>query len=93
MCSSDLNRGVETLCDVRYEKVDDAGLYVTVAGQPRLIEADTIVVCAGQVSNAELAVPLRAAGRVVHVIGGADQAAELDARRAIAQGAKVAAEI
>jgi len=87
------NRGVETLCEVVYQRVDDAGLHVTVAGEPRLLEVDTVVVCAGQTSNAELAAPLRAAGRTVYVIGGADEAAELDARRAIAQGARVGAEI
>jgi 2,4-dienoyl-CoA reductase (NADPH2) len=85
--------GVQVIGDVAYQRVDDAGLHVTVGGEPRLIEAETIVICAGQVSDASLAGPLKAAGVEVHLIGGADEAAELDARRAIAQGAKLAAEV
>ena len=84
-------RGVEVLSEVTYERVDDAGLHILVGGQARVLEVDTVVVCAGQVSRAELVAPLRAAGVVVHVIGGAEEAAELDAKRAIARGAQVAA--
>ncbi len=86
-------RGVKQIFEVTYVKVDDAGLHILAGGEPRILDVDNVVVCAGQVSRAELAEPLRAAGRVVHVIGGADEASELDAKRAIAQGAKVAAEL
>ncbi len=86
-------RGVKVIGDVRYERVDDAGLHITVNGAPQTLDVDTIVVCAGQVSLADLAAPLRAAGVVVHVIGGAEEAAELDAKRAIQRGAQVAAEL
>jgi 2,4-dienoyl-CoA reductase (NADPH2) len=89
--SSLKQRGVEMIGGVQYDRVDDAGLHVTVNGQQSVIEVDHVVICAGQVSNDTLAAPLRAAGRTVHVIGGAHEAGELDAKRAIAQGAQVAA--
>ncbi|MSQ02539.1 MAG: NADPH-dependent 2,4-dienoyl-CoA reductase [Myxococcales bacterium] len=85
------HRKVARLYEVQYVRVDDAGLHVVVAGAARVLEVDTVVVCAGQTSIVELVAPLRAAGVSVQVIGGADDAAELDARRAIAQGARVAA--
>ena len=75
---------------VEYERVDDAGLHIKVDGQPQLIEADTVVICAGQEPRRELEASLRAAGKTVTLIGGADIAMELDARRAIAQGTDVA---
>ncbi|MES2641755.1 MAG: NADPH-dependent 2,4-dienoyl-CoA reductase [Myxococcota bacterium] len=84
-------RGVEMIGGVTYDRVDDAGLHITVNGERSVLEVDHVVICAGQVSNDGLAAPLRAAGRTVHVIGGAEEAGELDAKRAIAQGAKVAA--
>ncbi len=85
--------GVEFLAGVEYERVDDAGLHVIVDGRSRLIEADTIVVCAGQEPLRELYAPLSARGVAVHVIGGADVAAELDARRAIDQGTRLGLEL
>jgi 2,4-dienoyl-CoA reductase (NADPH2) len=87
------NRGVKLLAEVTYVKVDDAGLHVTIGGQPRVLEVDNVVVCAGQLARADLAAPLRAAGLRVTVIGGAAEAAELDARRAIADGVRIAAAI
>ncbi|MDP2308412.1 MAG: NADPH-dependent 2,4-dienoyl-CoA reductase [Pseudomonadota bacterium] len=84
-------RGVEMIGGVTYDRVDDAGLHITVNGERSVLEVDHVVICAGQVSNDALAAPLRAAGRTVHVIGGAEEAGELDAKRAIAQGARVAA--
>jgi 2,4-dienoyl-CoA reductase (NADPH2) len=60
-------------------------------GQARCLEVDSVVVCAGQESVTDLVAPLREAGVEVHVIGGAHEAAELDAKRAISQGAQVAA--
>ena len=84
------NRQVEMVAGVNYRKIDDAGLHITVDGQDRLIPADTIVVCAGQEPQRELQATLGAAGVKVHLIGGADKAAELDAKRAIKQGFELA---
>ncbi len=84
-------RGVEMIGGVTYDRVDDKGLHITVNGEQGVLDVDHVVICAGQVSNDALAAPLRAAGRVVHVIGGAEEAGELDAKRAIARGAEVAA--
>jgi 2,4-dienoyl-CoA reductase (NADPH2) len=83
-------RGVTFLAGVEYDRIDDAGLHVRVDGAPRLIEADTIVVCAGQEPRRELLADLEAAGVPVQLAGGADVAAELDARRAIDQGTRIA---
>jgi len=79
---------------VNYERIDEKGLHISFGEareNPTLIEADTIVLCAGQVSNRSLADELEAAGIEAQVIGGADVAAELDAKRAINQGAHLAA--
>jgi 2,4-dienoyl-CoA reductase (NADPH2) len=85
------HRGVQFVRGVAYERIDDAGLHVTVRGEPRLIEVDDVVVCAGQESRRDLLDGLRAAGVSVHVVGGAEVAAELDAKRAIDQGTRLAA--
>ena len=85
-----LDRGVVMIPAVTYERIDDAGLHVRVGGQARTLEVDTIVVCAGQEPRRELAAALEAAGVPTTLIGGADVAAELDARRAIQQGTEVA---
>ena len=74
-----------------YDRIDADGLHVTIDGEPRLVEADTIVLCAGQERERTLVDALEAAGVPCHVIGGADVAAELDAKRAIDQGARLAA--
>ncbi len=71
-----------------YDRIDDEGLHITVDGVARVVEADTIVVCAGQDSVRDLYDGL---DRAAHLIGGADVAAELDAKRAIEQGTRVAA--
>jgi 2,4-dienoyl-CoA reductase (NADPH2) len=84
------NRHVEMVAGVTYRKIDDAGLHITVGDQDKVIPADTIVVCAGQDPQRELQADLIAAGCTVHLIGGADQAAELDAKRAIKQGFELA---
>ncbi|SEF30801.1 2,4-dienoyl-CoA reductase (NADPH2) [Amycolatopsis pretoriensis] len=81
---------VEQITGVTYEKIDDAGLHLTVDGAPRLLEVDTVVVCAGQEPVRDLADALPA-DLPVHLIGGADVAAELDAKRAIDQGTRLAA--
>jgi 2,4-dienoyl-CoA reductase (NADPH2) len=83
--------GVEQVSGAAYELVDDRGLHLTVDGAPRLLEVDTVVVCAGQESVRDLYDELVALGRQVAVIGGADVAAELDAERAIEQGVRLAA--
>jgi 2,4-dienoyl-CoA reductase (NADPH2) len=79
-------RGVTMIPGVTYERIDDTGLHVRVDGEARVIEADTIVICAGQEPRRELLASLQAAGIAATLIGGADVAAELDAMRAIAQG-------
>ncbi|MCG7628678.1 NADPH-dependent 2,4-dienoyl-CoA reductase [Epibacterium sp. MM17-32] len=87
-------KDVEFVGGVNYERIDDAGLHVSFGearDTPTVIEADTIVLCAGQVSERSLADQLAEAGITAHVIGGADVAAELDAKRAINQGTRLAA--
>ncbi|RFP88585.1 NADPH-dependent 2,4-dienoyl-CoA reductase [Rhodobacteraceae bacterium 63075] len=87
-------KDVEMIGGVNYEKIDESGLHVSFGEareNPTLIECDTIVLCAGQVSERSLADALEARGKKVHVIGGADVAAELDAKRAIDQGTRLAA--
>ncbi|MFI6301111.1 FAD-dependent oxidoreductase [Amycolatopsis thailandensis] len=82
---------VEQLTGVTYDRIDDDGLHITVGDKSRLLDVDTVVVCAGQEPVRDLADGLRAAGVAVHLIGGADVAAELDAKRAIDQGTRLAA--
>ena len=82
---------VKMLGEVIYEKVDDAGLHIKIKDKPELLPVDNIIICAGQEPLRELLAPLQAAGISVHLIGGADEAAELDAKRAIDQGARLAA--
>ena len=83
-------RRVAMTSSVTYERIDDAGLHVTVDGQPAVLPVDHVVICAGQEPQRELLGALQAAGREVHLIGGADVAAELDAKRAILQGTRLA---
>lgn len=87
------HRGVEALAGCEYVGIDDEGLHIRIDGEPRRLEVDSIVVCAGQESVRELVDPLQAAGVEAHVIGGADEAAELDAKRAIDQGTRLAARL
>ncbi|GGH33718.1 2,4-dienoyl-CoA reductase [Cribrihabitans marinus] len=87
-------KAVEFVGGVNYERIDAAGLHVSFGEareNPTLIEADTIVLCAGQLSERSLADTLAQRGVTPHVIGGADVAAELDAKRAIDQGTRLAA--
>jgi 2,4-dienoyl-CoA reductase (NADPH2) len=84
------NRHVEMVNGVTYRKVDDAGLHITVGDKEMTIPADTVVLCAGQEPQRALQTELEAAGITVHLIGGADVAAELDAKRAIKQGTELA---
>ena len=84
-------RNVKMLAGVSYEKIDDAGLHVRLGDQSQVLDVDTIVMCAGQEPRRELLDDLKKAGVAVSLIGGADIAAELDAKRAIDQGTRAAA--
>jgi 2,4-dienoyl-CoA reductase (NADPH2) len=84
---------VETLDGVAYEKIDDKGLHINIDGFYRLLEVDNVVICAGQESLNALFDPLSKAGVSVHIIGGAFEARELDAKLAIEQGSKLAARL
>ncbi|MCO9049597.1 NADPH-dependent 2,4-dienoyl-CoA reductase [Acinetobacter sp. UC24323] len=85
------NRNVKMLAGVQYDKVDDQGLHITVDGKPTVLEVDNVVICAGQESFTAMYDQLKADGKSVHLIGGAKEAGELDAKRAIRQGAELAA--
>ncbi|WP_431024225.1 FAD-dependent oxidoreductase [Halomonas sp. H5] len=85
------HRGVEALAGCDYVGIDDEGLHIRLDGEPRCLEVDSIVVCAGQESVRDLLAPLREAGVQVQLIGGAEHAGELDAKRAIDQGTRAAA--
>jgi 2,4-dienoyl-CoA reductase (NADPH2) len=84
---------VQMLNNVSYDKIDDAGLHITIGDKSTLLEVDNIIVCAGQEPLRELQHAIEESGKPVHLIGGADVAAELDAKRAIRQGAELAAKI
>ncbi|MFP4277598.1 MAG: FAD-dependent oxidoreductase [Wenzhouxiangella sp.] len=85
--------GVQMLSGVSYERIDNGGLHIRINDQARCLAVDNIVICAGQLSNRGLADALRAQGLNSHLIGGADVAAELDAKRAIEQGTRLAASL
>ena len=84
-------RGVEMSSSVEYQRIDDDGLHVTIDGVAQTLSVDNVVICAGQEPLRELEKQLHAAGCTVHLIGGACEAAELDAKRAIHQGTTLAA--
>ena len=87
-----LRKGVEMLAGVEYNKIDERGLHITVGGVTRLLEVDNVIICAGQDSlNALMPSQALAQGPAFHLIGGAALAAELDAKRAIREGAVLAA--
>ncbi|WP_017460809.1 NADPH-dependent 2,4-dienoyl-CoA reductase [Dyella ginsengisoli] len=87
------SKQVQMLGGVTYERLDDQGLHISVAGQPTVLPVDHVVVCAGQEPFRPLVDSLAASGVTTHVIGGADVAAELDAKRAIDQGTRLAASL
>lgn len=89
-----VRNGVQMLAGVQYERIDDAGLHITVGGEARLLDVDNVVICAGQESLAEL-MPADGdkGGPRFYKIGGAALAAELDAKRAIREGAELAARL
>ena len=84
-------KGVEMIAGVNYLKVDDNGLWVEIGGEERCLNVDNVIICAGQEPLRELQAGLTQQGINTHLIGGADVAAELDAKRAIRQGAELAA--
>ncbi|MEU8890576.1 NADPH-dependent 2,4-dienoyl-CoA reductase [Streptomyces sp. NPDC048442] len=84
-------RGVTMVAGATYERIDDEGLHVVVGGERKVLEVDTVVLCTGQEPRRDLYEELVAGGVPVHLIGGADVAAELDAKRAIRQGTELAA--
>jgi 2,4-dienoyl-CoA reductase (NADPH2) len=84
-------RGVHLVAGVDYLAIDDAGLHTRVNGEPRLFEVDTVIVCAGQTPLRSVYDDLQARGVTAHLVGGAFEAAELDAKRAIDQASRLAA--
>ena len=86
-------RGVRMLSGVEYKRVDEFGLHIMHDEKEKLLEVDNVIVCAGQFPRRDLVEPLENAGKTVHLIGGADVAVELDAKRAIRQGTELAASI
>jgi 2,4-dienoyl-CoA reductase (NADPH2) len=93
-------RGVETIRGVTYHRIDDAGLHISVggntatnSGRDRILPVDDVVVCAGQESRRDLFAQLQTTGVNVHLVGGAHEAFELDATRAIDQGTRLAASL
>ncbi|MDF2412769.1 NADPH-dependent 2,4-dienoyl-CoA reductase [Aeromonas sp. 1HA1] len=87
------NRKVQMLSGVQYLGIDNEGLHIQVGETKQCLPVDQVIICAGQEPLKELQAGLQAAGKPVHIIGGADVAAELDAKRAIRQGAELAAVI
>ena len=85
--------GVQMMAGVQYDRIDDAGLHITVGGETRVLEVDNVVVCAGQESLDELTIGAATGATAFHKIGGAVLAAELDAKRAIREGAELAARL
>ncbi|MCW1873545.1 NADPH-dependent 2,4-dienoyl-CoA reductase [Erwinia sp. INIA-01] len=81
--------GVQMWGSVEYQRIDDDGLHILRDGEAQLLAVDNIIICAGQEPRRELETQLLAQGKPLHIIGGADIAQELDARRAIAQGTKL----
>ncbi|MCD8403603.1 NADPH-dependent 2,4-dienoyl-CoA reductase [Tenacibaculum finnmarkense] len=86
-------KNVQFINEVQYTKIDDKGLHYTQGEEQKILEVDNVIICAGQVPFKELVAPLEEKGIKIHVIGGADFASELDAKRAINQGSRLAAEI
>ncbi|MBI3373386.1 MAG: NADPH-dependent 2,4-dienoyl-CoA reductase [Betaproteobacteria bacterium] len=88
-----VRRGVQMLAGVDYQYIDDLGVHVLVGGEPRLIDANTVVLCAGQEARRELFDDLRKHDIAATLIGGAESASGLDAQRAIAQGTRLALQL
>ncbi len=86
-------KNVKMMAGVQYDKIDNEGLHITINGKASILPVDNVIVCAGQEPLRTLADELQGQGATVHVIGGADVAAELDAKRAIKQGSQLAAKL
>ena len=84
------HNGVKMYAGVSYEKIDDKGLHITYEGESKVLEVDDVIICAGQEPDRSLYDGLMSAGIQTHLIGGADVAAELDAKRAIRQALELA---
>jgi len=91
--SSLKNRKVQMIGSVQYHRVDDQGLHISINDVPQVLEVDQVIVCAGQEPMRDLFEPLQSKGINVYLIGGADEARELDAKRAIDQASRLAAKI
>lgn len=87
------NKQVTMISGVAYQKIDDQGLHITVNGAPQTLEVEHVIICAGQEPLRELQVDLEQAGISTHLIGGANVASELDAKRAINEGSRLAAKL
>jgi 2,4-dienoyl-CoA reductase (NADPH2) len=86
-------RGIRALSGVTYVRIDDDGLHIEIDGQPQVLDVDHVIVCAGQTPNRALAAELEAGGGSPHLIGGAFEARELDAKHAIRQGSELASRL
>ncbi|WP_151753864.1 oxidoreductase [Acinetobacter soli] len=87
------NRNVKMIAGAQYEKIDDQGLHIQVGEKTTVLNVDHVIICAGQESFTAMYEPLKQLGKNVHLIGGAKEAGELDAKRAIRHGAELAAMI
>ncbi len=87
------HKHVHMIPAVQYQRISDEGLHITVNDEPRVLDVDHIVICAGQEPLRELQAGLEEKGMPVHLVGGADVASELDAKRAINQASRLAAVI
>jgi 2,4-dienoyl-CoA reductase (NADPH2) len=86
-------QNVQFINEVQYTKIDDQGLHYTKGEQSKILEVDHVIICAGQTPLKELYTALELSGKNIHIIGGADIADELDAKRAIDQGCRLAASL
>ncbi|AYO54243.1 NADPH-dependent 2,4-dienoyl-CoA reductase [Acinetobacter wuhouensis] len=84
------HRHVKMIPGASYDRIDDQGLHITVGEKTMILDVDNVVICAGQESFTAMFDQLQADGKSVHLIGGAKEAGELDAKRAIRQGAELA---
>ena len=85
--------GVAMIKDVEYRRIDAAGVHIAIDGKEQCVPADTVILCAGQEPRRELLAGCEARGRKPHLIGGAKEAGELDAKRAMLEGAQLAASL
>ena len=87
------HRNVKMIAGAHYQKIDDEGLHILVGDKAMTLAVDHVVICAGQESYTAMYDALHQSGKTVHLIGGAKEAGELDAKRAIRQGAELAAKL